>query len=89
MTNRTESGSLERELSMAELVSRVLDRGAVIGGVVVISVAGIDLIYLGLQLVVSGVETITESRESSDPGTRQPPRLGHGAEPDRDADPGE
>ena len=46
------------ELSLADLVNRVLDNGAVITGDVVISVAGVDLVYLGLRLVLSSVETM-------------------------------
>jgi gas vesicle structural protein len=52
--------SPEDELSLVELVNRVLDRGAVISGDVVISVAGVDLLYLGLRLVVSSVESMRE-----------------------------
>jgi gas vesicle structural protein len=48
---------LDSQMSMAELVNRVLDRGAVITGEVTISVAGVDLIYLGLQLMISSAET--------------------------------
>lgn len=48
---------LQSEMSLAELVNRVLDRGAVITGEVTISVAGIDLIYLGLQIVLASAET--------------------------------
>jgi gas vesicle structural protein len=44
------------ELSLADVVNRVLDRGAVVSGDVVISVAGVDLVYLGLRLVLSSVE---------------------------------
>ena len=46
------------QLSLAEMVNRVLDRGAVISGEVVISVAGIDLVYLGLNLVVASIESV-------------------------------
>jgi hypothetical protein len=49
---------LRSDHSLADLVNRVLDRGALINGEVIISVAGIDLIYLGLQLAVSSVETM-------------------------------
>lgn len=49
---------LDSQMSLAELVSRVLDRGAIVTGEVTISVAGVDLIYLGLQLVVAASETI-------------------------------
>ncbi len=48
---------VDRDLHLAELVNRVLDRGAVITGEVTISVAGIDLVFLGLQLVVASTET--------------------------------
>lgn len=50
----------EDDFSLAELVNRVLDKGAVISGDVVISVAGVDLVYLGLRLVVSSVESMKE-----------------------------
>ena len=45
------------QLHLAELVNRVLDRGAVITGEITISVAGIDLVFLGLQLVLASTET--------------------------------
>lgn len=46
------------EFGLVELVNRVLDKGAVISGDVVISVAGVDLVYLGLRLLVSSVESM-------------------------------
>jgi gas vesicle structural protein len=53
------------ELSLTELVNRVLDKGAVVSGDVVISVAGVDLIYLGLRLLVSSTESM---RHRIEPG---------------------
>ncbi|HSJ23373.1 MAG TPA: gas vesicle protein [Longimicrobiales bacterium] len=50
----------EDELSLSELVNRVLDRGAVISGDVIISVGGVDLIYLGLRVVLSSVESMRD-----------------------------
>jgi hypothetical protein len=47
----------EEGLVLAELVSRVLDRGVVVAGDVTISVAGIDLVYLGLRLHLTAVES--------------------------------
>lgn len=55
------------QLRLVELVNRVLDRGAVITGEVVISVAGVDLVYLGLNLVLTSVET-ARSRALTDDG---------------------
>jgi hypothetical protein len=45
-------------ISLCEALDRVLNKGAVIVGEVTISVANVDLIYLGLQVVLASVETI-------------------------------
>jgi gas vesicle structural protein len=50
--------SAEEEHSLVDLVNRVLDKGAVISGDVTISVAGVDLIYLGLNIIVSSIESM-------------------------------
>lgn len=47
-------------MALAELVSRVLDRGVVVSGEVVVGVAGIDLLYLGLDLILTSVQTLEE-----------------------------
>lgn len=47
----------KRDISLCEVLDRVLNKGAVIAGDVTISVAGVDLVYLGLQLILSSVET--------------------------------
>jgi gas vesicle structural protein len=65
MNKLPEPLTAEDELSLTELVNRVLDKGALISGEVVISVAGIDLVYLGLQLVVSSVENMQRRTESA------------------------
>lgn len=47
-------------LHLVELVNRVLDRGVVVVGEVTISVAGVDLVFLGLNLVLSSVESLQQ-----------------------------
>lgn len=47
---------------MCEILDRVLTKGVVVVGEVVISVADIDLIYLGLQVVLTSVETARQRR---------------------------
>jgi hypothetical protein len=42
--------------TLVDLLDRVIDRGVVIQGDLVLSVAGIDLVHVGLQLVLKGVE---------------------------------
>lgn len=52
--------------SLVDLVNRVLDRGVVISGDIVISVAGVDLVYLGLNAVLTSVSSarrIMEGRQ--------------------------
>jgi hypothetical protein len=49
-------------VSLCETLDRVLNKGVVIGGEVVISVADIDLIYLGLKAVLTSVETANRMR---------------------------
>lgn len=48
----------ESELQLVELVNRVLDRGVVVSGEIVIGVAGVDLIMLEIALMLSSVETV-------------------------------
>ena len=46
------------DVTLVELVDRLLNRGVVLTGELTISVAGVDLIYLGLSVVLSSVDTI-------------------------------
>jgi hypothetical protein len=60
---------LERQVSLSEVLDRVLNKGVVIAGEIVITVAGIELVYLGLNVILTSVETGRRSkspRESID-----------------------
>lgn len=57
--------SLKREVSLAETLDRVLNKGAVVVGEVTISVADIDLLYLGINLILTSVDTIEREFERS------------------------
>lgn len=46
-----------RNVSLCEALDRMLNTGVVVAGEVVISVAGIDLVYLNLQLLLASIET--------------------------------
>jgi len=45
------------DLSLLETCDHVLNRGLVIAGEITISVANIDLVFLGLNVLVSSIET--------------------------------
>jgi hypothetical protein len=47
----------EVDLSLLEILDHVLNAGVVVHGSIVISLAGVDLVYLGLNVVLTSVET--------------------------------
>lgn len=66
----------EEHISLCETLDRVLNKGVVVAGEVVISVADIDLIYLGLQVILTSVETRNRIRSTTAPaGAAQGERL--------------
>ena len=52
----------ERDISLLEVLDRVLDKGVIIAGDITISVADVDLIFLGLKVLLSSVETAERMR---------------------------
>ena len=48
-------------VSICEVLDRVLNKGVVVAGELTISVADVDLLYLGLNLVLTSIETARES----------------------------
>jgi hypothetical protein len=47
----------DAELSLLETLDHVLNRGLVIAGEITIAVADVDLVFIGLNVLVSSVET--------------------------------
>jgi len=45
------------EISLLEILDHVLNSGVVLHGSLVISLAGVDLIYVGLNVIITSVET--------------------------------
>jgi hypothetical protein len=60
MSNLSEE---EKEITLLELLDRLLDKGIVIHGDLTISIADIDLIYVGLRLVIGSVDTIRSNKK--------------------------
>jgi len=48
----------DRDVSLLDLVDRLLDGGVVIHGDITLAVADVDLVYVGLRALISSVETI-------------------------------
>ena len=49
-----------QEVTLLDLLDRVIDRGVILAGDVTISVADVDLIYLGLRVLLAPVERMPE-----------------------------
>ncbi len=49
-----------KDITILELLDRVLNKGVILTGDIVISVADIDLVYLGVKLMLSSVETMDQ-----------------------------
>lgn len=54
-----------QRVSLCDMLDRILNKGVVLTGEVVISVADVELVYVGLQTVIASVETIRAAREPS------------------------
>ena len=57
--------------SLCESLNRVLDTGAVVMGELIVSVAGVDLLYLNVNVLLSSVETLLAAADGPE-GRAQP-----------------
>ncbi|HEV2756740.1 MAG TPA: gas vesicle protein GvpJ [Actinomycetota bacterium] len=53
------AADLQRQVTLLDLVDRILDKGAVVRGQVVLSVADVDLVKLDLNLLLASVDTVS------------------------------
>lgn len=58
--------SRQRRVSLCETLDRVLNKGAVIAGDIIISVADVELLYVGVSLVVTSVETVRQWSDATE-----------------------
>ena len=54
--------SREKEVTLLDLVDRILNKGVILWGDITLSVADVDLIYLGLKVLLTSVEKAEEMR---------------------------
>ena len=65
-----------RDISLLEILDHVLNSGVVIHGSLVISLAGVDLVYVGLNVVLTSVETALRNMKRLHPSRRADVRRG-------------
>ena len=49
---------LEEQITLLELVDRVLNKGVVLTGDITLSVADVDLVYVGLRVLLASAGTL-------------------------------
>jgi hypothetical protein len=59
----------ENDISLLEILDHVLNSGVVIHGSLVISLAGVDLVYVGLNVVLTSVETALRNLDGRSPAS--------------------
>ena len=52
------AGASQHEVTLLELVDRVLNKGVVVSGDITLSVANVDLVYVGLRVLLASVGTL-------------------------------
>ena len=50
--------SLAEQVTLLDLVDRVLNKGVVVAGDITLSVANVDLVYVGLRLLLASAATL-------------------------------
>lgn len=62
MSRKAGSG---QDLVLSDLLDRALNKGVVIWGEATISLAGVDLVYVGLKVLVASVDAAQRMKEAS------------------------
>jgi gas vesicle structural protein len=58
-----ESPSLREQVTLLDLVDRVLNTGVVLTGDLTLAVADVDLVYVGLRVLLASMSTLETSAE--------------------------
>ena len=72
MTVSREDIARQREVALVDLVDRLLAGGVVVGGDITLSIADVDLVYVGLRALITSVATADEMGISLPPARGRP-----------------
>jgi hypothetical protein len=72
MTAARDDIARQREVALVDLVDRLLAGGVVIGGDITLSIADVDLVYVGLRTLITSVATAEEMGMSLPPARGRP-----------------
>lgn len=54
-----------KDVALIDILDVILDKGIAIKGDLIISIAGVDLVYLDLRVLIASVEKLIQSREDT------------------------
>jgi hypothetical protein len=63
---QTEKPDLKKHISLCDALDRMLNQGVVLSGDVVVSVAGVDLLYIGLRGLICSMDALDTRPASLD-----------------------
>ncbi|MFS2172623.1 gas vesicle protein [Priestia megaterium] len=63
MTSLRKQTLEQKDIALIDILDVILDKGIAIKGDLLISIAGIDLVYLDLRVLISSVETLIDSHD--------------------------
>jgi len=53
----------EKEVTLLDLLDRILTKGVYVWGDITLSVADVDLVYIGLKILLSSTDKVEEMRK--------------------------
>ncbi|MEI4525839.1 gas vesicle protein [Priestia megaterium] len=63
MTSLRKQTLEQKDIALIDILDVILDKGIAIKGDLLISISGIDLVYLDLRVLISSVETLIGSHD--------------------------
>ena len=58
IAERSRAEQLQQQVTLLDLVDRVLNKGVVLTGDITLAVAGVDLVYVGLRVLLASAGTL-------------------------------
>jgi hypothetical protein len=63
-TNAIHVAEAFEDVSLLDILDHVLNAGVVLHGSIVISLAGVDLVYVGLNVIITSIETALRAQDA-------------------------
>lgn len=55
----------KKDIALIDILDVILDKGVAIKGDLMISIAGVDLVYLDLRVLIASVETLVQPQDNN------------------------